>query len=805
MIRLCKYMVLMVACLLMLSPVSADDSVFIGDGDIGGILLYDSQGNKLDSSVEVVSNIGEGWIIYTPDTPILIITPKGTINLYEQSILVTGDLLSNSPELYLVKGKATFNTFEDFTGSLSISTPVSLFKLSGEGEMLVITTDDEESVTSFKGKVSAFNAISKAKTTINTFEKLFMHEKMPKTKAIDTGYYLSYATYPDLMMAKQMVSEMAKPVVATIPSAPKSSVVLYRAKEPSFSNVTIMPMEPPTFKASVEPIDLTNPIAPQLISVKTERIIVPPRPQTITSTRIPAPLKRIIITVRPFVPDAVTSLSSKREGEPPAVPSIKLVKVQEEIITVEAEPTPLEIQSETKTVETSDEIQEEPVVVEATSEVAMQSTDAPSLIASKEKPQVILSTQASSTTFFSRIGLNATYSFIYDNSNGNMTNLLTINPYLFFRNLGLSLQGTVSTSDFTSFSSNATASSGTTIEKISYVSNFIDALRIGYSSSNFFLALDKNRYNNADWNTFFTPQFGENTKLGLYNKIEIGSFAVVATFDDMYLENLLENKPQYGSFAFQFAKQEGYQFSMSIGTSAKIQNTPSWAVDLYPQLSFRFPIINTRTIQFNALFQASGYLPIYPTVQGDQFVDSSVSSLFPNYLLSTGFSIKSGSISTRLLASLREGENRNLLANELSYTYDSGFDVLADIGYEHQGFKTRLVWNIPFVNDFQLAKITSTIQTADFSQFTFSYTKDAFTLGLGIEHLGIFDTIISISEQTSDLSDFFGGAYSTSFITFAYEAERYKFSAKAYYPVDGVSRTVPVIAVSARLKLDKQF
>ncbi|MFA6785258.1 MAG: hypothetical protein WCR13_10215, partial [Sphaerochaeta sp.] len=121
MIRLCKYMVLMVACLLMLSPVSADDSVFIGDGDIGGILLYDSQGNKLDSSVEVVSNIGEGWIIYTPDTPILIITPKGTINLYEQSILVTGDLLSNSPELYLVKGKATFNTFEDFTGSLSIS------------------------------------------------------------------------------------------------------------------------------------------------------------------------------------------------------------------------------------------------------------------------------------------------------------------------------------------------------------------------------------------------------------------------------------------------------------------------------------------------------------------------------------------------------------------------------------------------------------------------------------------------------------------------------------------------------------
>ena len=792
MIRLSKYIALMVAAFLTIGTLSADDSVFIGDGDIGGILLYDSQGNKLESSVEVASNIGEGWIIHTPDTPILIITPKGTINLYEQSILVTGDLLSDDPQLYLVSGKATFNTFDDFTGTLSVSTPVSLFKLSGAGEMFVITTDEEESVTSFKGKISALNAISRAKTSINTFEKLYMQEKSPTAKAIDTGYYLTYATYPDLMMAKQIVSEMSKPTVASIPTIPKNSVVLYRAKKPLFSRVTIMPMEIPTFKVSTVPIDLTNPIAPQLISVKTEKMKVPSRPQSISSSLAPAPLERIIIAVRPFVPDAVLSLSSKTEVETPAPPIVKLVEVQKEIVVGEE---PVATEPEILTVEKM--MIDTPPLGDV--------TDTKPLVASSGNPQVVVFTQESNTTSI-RFGLNTTYSFIYDNnSSDKMTHLLTINPYFFYKNLGLSLRGTVSTSDFTSLSSNTTASTGTTLEKIAYATNFIETLRIGYSSSDFFLAMDKNRYDNNDWDTFFAPQFGDSSKLGLYNRIEIGSFATTTTFDDLYLANLLNDKSQYGSFALQFTKQEGYQFGMSLGTLAKIENTPNWKVDLYPQISFRFPIINTRTLQFNALFQASGYLPVYPTVEGDQFINPALSSLFPNYLLSTGFSLRSGAFSTRLLVSLRDGENRNLIANELFYSYDSVFDVLADIGYEREGFKTRLIWNLPFANDFIPAKITSSSQTADFSQFTFSYTQKAFTLGLGIEQMGVFDTIRAISEGTSNLTELFGGPYSASFLSFSYETGWYKLGVKALYPTDGISRTVPIIAVSARLKLEKQF
>ncbi|MFA6680554.1 MAG: hypothetical protein WCS35_00855, partial [Sphaerochaeta sp.] len=77
-----KRMYLALAVMLALLPVAAEDSVFIGDGDIASIRMFDSQGVALDATVEVASNIGEGWIIYNPDSPILIITPKGSINLY---------------------------------------------------------------------------------------------------------------------------------------------------------------------------------------------------------------------------------------------------------------------------------------------------------------------------------------------------------------------------------------------------------------------------------------------------------------------------------------------------------------------------------------------------------------------------------------------------------------------------------------------------------------------------------------------------------------------------------------------------
>lgn len=230
---------------LVMVPIAAEDSVFIGDGDIGAIRMFDSQGVALDATVEVASNIGEGWIIHNPDSPILIITPKGSINLYEDSILITGDLISADPSLYLVKGKATFNTYDMGNGTLHVSTPVSLFKLTGDGEMFVITDDSEESVTVFSGDATSYNSITGATRTIGTFQKLGMHEGRAKAKPIATGYYLTYATYPDLMLAKQLLSDMA---AIETPQIPKFSSVLQKPQQPEppalAQGVTIMPAKP---------------------------------------------------------------------------------------------------------------------------------------------------------------------------------------------------------------------------------------------------------------------------------------------------------------------------------------------------------------------------------------------------------------------------------------------------------------------------------------------------------------------------------------------------------------------------------
>lgn len=73
--RLCKHVGLLLLAACLIGNLYADDSVFIGDGDISALKLYDSQGNRLDATSENASKIGEGWIIQNPDTPILIITP----------------------------------------------------------------------------------------------------------------------------------------------------------------------------------------------------------------------------------------------------------------------------------------------------------------------------------------------------------------------------------------------------------------------------------------------------------------------------------------------------------------------------------------------------------------------------------------------------------------------------------------------------------------------------------------------------------------------------------------------------------
>lgn len=823
--RLCKHVGLLLLAACLIGNLYADESVFIGDGDISALKLYDSQGNPLDATSENASQIGEGWIIQNPDTPILIITPRGTINVYEGSLLVTGNLSSKNSDLYLVSGKATFNTYEMEGGVLTVTTPVSRHRLEGDGEMLVITTEGEESVTSFTGTVESFNALTGFTRTIRPFDKLFMQEVSARPQPIEIGYYLTYATYPDMMLARQIVQNLSAPIIAPKPMAPKARTTELVIEQPEVEKVTITALAEPVSSLVVTQQKPFIPEQVQVISVAVQPIAVPQTVRTLTSTILKAPSSRIIVTVRPMVADIPSAPMATSSVHVPSVPSqvsamsekdVPIVVQQESLnVSLPIEepavlvPQPEEdipLQSiETEVIEPipASEQTDEEVVVEQPSEAVISTapvlTSTPSLLTSSDAERIGGS-----------FGLVAEYRFQLDGPHANaLSNRITVKPFFTKGPFSLSLQSYIETQDFTSFTSNTNPILSSTLAQLSYAFSYLDQLRIGYSTSAFYLVLDHTRSMVSDMTSFTAPQFGESSKLVLQNQIKAGPFTLITAFDDLYLTNLLANRAQFGSSILQFTPSGGYPLTIALGALAKVENTPSNSVNLYPLLSFRFPVINTRTTQFSAILQAHGYLPVYPSFDTDQFIDTSLATFFPNYSLGAGFAIKRNQFSAKILASLNEGKNHNLLVNDFAYagidtSYASTVDLLTDIRYQGTGFESKVVWNVPFTASFAIATLSGG-HAADYSQLSLGVKIKKVSIGLGISNLGLFDTLQAIFAGTESYNALLGGTYATSYLYASYEFGIASLLAKVTYPVSSSAYTVPVVSLTARMKLSKAF
>jgi len=823
--RLCKHVGLLLLAACLIGNLYADESVFIGDGDISALKLYDSQGNPLDATSENASQIGEGWIIQNPDTPILIITPRGTINVYEGSLLVTGNLSSKNSDLYLVSGKATFNTYAMEGGVLTVTTPVSRHRLEGDGEMLVITTEGEESVTSFTGTVESFNALTGFTRTIRPFDKLFMQEESARPQPIEIGYYLTYATYPDMMLARQIVQNLSAPIVAPKPMAPKARTTELVIEQPEVEKVTIAALAEPVSSLVVTQQKPFIPEQVQVISVAVQPIAVPQPVRTLTSTILKAPSSRIIVTVRPMVADIPSAPKATTSVQVPSAPSQVTTMseldvpsvVQQESLDVSLpleEPATMVMQPE-DTRSAAIPLQNieaeviEPIpaseqaAVEQPSEAVLSTapvlTSTPSLLTSSDAERIGGS-----------FGLVADYRFQLDGTNANsLSHRLIVKPFFTKGPFSLSLQSNIETQDFSSFTSNTNPIPSSTLARLSYAFSYVDQLRIGYSTSAFYLVLDHTRSMVSDMTSFTAPQFGESSKLVLQNQIKAGPFTLITAFDDLYLTNLLANRAQFGSSILQFTPSGGYPLTIALGALAKVEKTPSNSVNLYPLLSFRFPVINTRTTQFSAILQAHGYLPVYPSFDTDQFIDTSLATFFPNYSLGAGFAIKRNQFSAKILASLNEGKNHNLLVNDFAYagidtSYASTVDLLTDIRYEGTGFESKVVWNVPFTASFAIATLSGG-HAADYSQLSLGVKIRKASFGLGISNLGLFDTLQAIFAGTARYTTLLGGTYATSYLYASYEFGIASLLAKVTYPVSSSAYTVPVVSLTARLKLSKAF
>lgn len=120
---------------------SAQEPFAVSSGDFA---LYNESGERLALDENAARTATNGWIVQTQDRPVTIQTPVGTIELAANTTLVTGDLSETRPSLYLVDGEASFSTARDFTGRLTVSTPVSRYRATGYSGMLVTTNAGEE-------------------------------------------------------------------------------------------------------------------------------------------------------------------------------------------------------------------------------------------------------------------------------------------------------------------------------------------------------------------------------------------------------------------------------------------------------------------------------------------------------------------------------------------------------------------------------------------------------------------------------------------------------------------------------------
>lgn len=831
--RMVKYIVLLLLILTSNVAVFADDEVFIGDGDIAALHLYDSQGNRLEATSEQAQNIAEGWIIHNPDTPILLVTPRGTINVFEDSLLVTGDLVGNNPNLYLVSGKAAFNTYDMEDGCLTVTTPVSRFVLHGDGEMLVITTEEEESVTTFTGRVESYNALTGAKREVKSFEKLFMHERMARPKFIEAGYYLTYATYPDMMLAKQIIQELSDKITApTTPRAPMANVKKIALPPPPVEGVSITALAEKPSSIVVAETSEFIPQRLQSLRVEVEPVKIPERVSRFSNIILAPPKDRIKITIRPMTPEIPTFSSvSQAVQVPPSPPSLQVIVEAEEIAVVteikDEEPVTIEIPifEEVVDIEAIEEIEdtvpetislpgmEEKVLETTFEETAASNEEDLTLAYPSETTRPTLAFSAEEARVTGSFGVEFGYRFTFDGSNADsLHHQLFLKPYFEKGLFSIRLQGFLETEDFSSYTNTAYPVPTSRLEMASYAFSFIDKLRIGYSSSPFYLTLDRKFPITTELTSLFAPSLISDQNLAVLNQLTLGPVTLVTTFDDLYLGSLSDNDRQFGSSLLRFTPRSGYRMSVALGGLAVFDNNPSWSINTYPFLGLGFPVVDSRTTEFKFLLHASGYLPAYPTLDTDSFIDTSVSSIFPNYLIGTGFSLKKDPFFSKILVSLTKGENHPLIANEFASYLDTGYssvvEVLGDVRIQGKVWQARLLFNLPFNSDATFANLTDPVSAAhqaDYSQFSLSYTKERLQVSLGSAQLGIISNFSEVFAGNETALSLLRGPYSTSFLSLQYAFDPFTLQLKAQYPAQVTSYTNPVVSVRISLNLDKQF
>lgn len=194
--------------------VFAQEYVRVVDGELSSLRLFEPNGNPIALEDLDLDSIQLGTIIVTGDSPLLLETSRGDINLHGDSILILDELTSWDTTLLLIDGAISAKTT---SGELSIITPATLYELSSPGEVYVVSTATDERAVSFDVPLKATNLITYKATTIDPNYELEL-----ATPRLQTRKLASYEV-ERRRIAKPVIEE--EPVVVVVEAAEEEPAI----------------------------------------------------------------------------------------------------------------------------------------------------------------------------------------------------------------------------------------------------------------------------------------------------------------------------------------------------------------------------------------------------------------------------------------------------------------------------------------------------------------------------------------------------------------------------------------------------
>jgi len=804
----------------------------------GDFYQFDDKGRFVPQTDPAVE-LKDGWVVLSNDEPVTLSLPFGLIVMQKSSILAISSLSAADPAFYLVAGSANFYTDPSFTGELTLTTPVSIYTLSGPGEVF-ITSDLSELVFVLDGQVKTYNTITgeHASAPPHTYMNMadpFMHEK-----AISQETFTKLSINPNPSIVEKLPNEDIDSIIlAKAPARPAAVVEapapVVEAPAPVVEAVApvveavapvveavapVVEAVAPAVEAVVpiiEEVRLSPPIAtiqavefllPELdtptVSIvevkKTAPPLLPPAIGTITvSPVLLAPAVSPIVEVTPI--PTVVELPAPSVGVPvvSTPPAVQLVEKEETIVTAPI----ASVVNTQKTVKSEDDL----LTIKQPLSITSSSTNI---------PKDTFDFGISSSFKASRGGFSSGNTFIG----------ISINPFFSYNAFSIGLQAFFITDgdpldpsawDYTNINTDTSSVAGMIHSSL----GFLDYIHYGSKGDAFYLSIDDH-----------TPiSFGKRVivnhmavasgpyeqQLGVYGSGSIGWFGYEFFLDDLYFNKMLDSvvvQDQFLGVRFIFKPtMDSYPFAIGISSLLKF-NEDFNSLIAYPTLDVTLPIIDTRKLQMETFLSASVAMEVLP-FSLDSTYNASGTSLeekLPNAQMALGLDIGTLKWDVRLLGSLQNSSDATypvVSTNFLNSTLYSGFRRLTDQGFywdfgaeaAYTGPRTSMAasWYLPVAMDFShIIPLSSDLTgntTGDIASVQMEYKGDRLSLGLGIRRVGFLSSIADVldfsdgfSGLVSDMVDFLvDGRETQPFLSMGYQAGLFAVHGQLSMARDGAS------------------